>query len=78
MAQLHGLDQIGFVRKLMAHPAYDGFWQAQALDKILQQQGLTVPTMLVHSLWIKRTSTATSPCTRRSRRPIPTTRISTS
>ncbi len=51
MAQLHGLDQIGFVRKLMAHPAYDGFWQAQALDKILQQQGLTVPTMLVHSLW---------------------------
>jgi len=51
MAQLHGLDQIGFVRKLIAHPAYDGFWQAQALDKLLQHQGLTVPTMLVHSLW---------------------------
>jgi putative CocE/NonD family hydrolase len=51
MAQLHGLDQIGFVRKLLAHPAYDGFWQAQAVDTLLQRQGLTVPTMLVHSLW---------------------------
>ncbi len=51
MAQLHGLEQIGFVRKLIAHPAYDEFWQDQALDKLLAQHGLTVPTMLVHSLW---------------------------
>ncbi len=47
----HGLDQIGFWTKLTAHPAYDGFWQAQAMDRILAAQPLTVPTMLVHSLW---------------------------
>jgi putative CocE/NonD family hydrolase len=47
----HGLDQIGFWRKLIAHPAYDSFWQDQALDKILAGQPLKVPVMLVHSLW---------------------------
>jgi uncharacterized protein len=51
MAKLHGLDQVEFTDKVMNHPAYDGFWQDQALDKILGEQGLTVPTMLVHSLW---------------------------
>ena len=51
MAKLHGLEQVGFAAKLMSHPAYDEFWQDQALDKILAKQGLTVPTMLVHSLW---------------------------
>jgi uncharacterized protein len=51
MAKLHGLEQVGFAGKLMAHPAYDEFWQDQALDKILAKQGVTVPTLLVHSLW---------------------------
>jgi uncharacterized protein len=51
MARLHGLDQVGFAAKLMNHPAYDEFWQDQALDKILAKQHVTVPTMLVHSLW---------------------------
>ena len=51
MAHLHGLEQVGFAQKLMQHPAYDEFWQDQALDKILAQQGVTVPVMLVHSLW---------------------------
>jgi len=51
MAKLHGLDQVGFNDKVMSHPAYDSFWQDQALDKILGEQGLSVPTMLVHSLW---------------------------
>ena len=47
----HGLEQSGFWRKLIAHPAYDSFWQDQAMDKILAQQPLKVPVMLVHSLW---------------------------
>jgi hypothetical protein len=47
----HGMDQIGFWKKLTEHPAYDGFWQSQAMDKILAGEPLTVPTMLVHSLW---------------------------
>jgi putative CocE/NonD family hydrolase len=51
MARLHGLEQLGFAAKVMQHPAYDAFWQAQALDKILAKQGISVPTMLVHSLW---------------------------
>ncbi len=51
MAQKHGLEQVGFAAKIMQHPAYDEFWQDQALDKILAKQGVTVPVMLVHSLW---------------------------
>jgi hypothetical protein len=51
MARLHGLGEIGFNDKVMRHPAYDDFWSAQALDKILAAQGVTVPLMLVHSLW---------------------------
>jgi uncharacterized protein len=51
MARRHGLEQVGFTDKVMRHPAYDAFWQDQALDKILAKQGVTVPVMLVHSLW---------------------------
>ena len=51
VATAHGLDQIGFWQKLKAHPAYDAFWQEQAMDKVLAKAPLTVPTMLVHSLW---------------------------
>ncbi len=51
MARLHGLDQVGFATKVMQHPAYDAFWQDQAVDKILGTLGVTVPVMLVHSLW---------------------------
>jgi uncharacterized protein len=51
MARLHGLEQVGFAGKVMSHPAYDAFWQDQALDKILAARGVTVPTLLVHSLW---------------------------
>ena len=51
MGRQHGLEQTGFWRKIVDHPAYDAWWQQQAMDKILAQQPLTVPTMLVHSLW---------------------------
>ncbi len=51
MARRHGLEQVGFATKIMSHPAYDEFWQEQAMDKILAKQNVTVPTMLVHSLW---------------------------
>ena len=47
----HGLDQIGFWNKIIAHPAYDDFWQAQAMDKILAARPLTVPMMLVAGEW---------------------------
>jgi putative CocE/NonD family hydrolase len=51
LAEEHGLLQLGFWRKILEHPAYDAFWSGQALDRILAQQPLKVPVMLVHSLW---------------------------
>jgi hypothetical protein len=47
----HGMEQLGFFRKLLAHPAYDAFWSDQAVDKLLAARPLTVPVMIVHSLW---------------------------
>jgi len=52
LARLHGLEQVGFAAKVMSHPAYDAFWQDQALDKNPRQaKGVAVRSMLVHSLW---------------------------
>ncbi len=51
MARRRGLDRLGFWNKLVAHPSYDAFWRDQALDRVLAAKPLTVPTMLVHSLW---------------------------
>jgi putative CocE/NonD family hydrolase len=46
-----GLDQIPFVKQLHDHPAYDAFWQAQALEVILAKQPLTVPTLWIAGQW---------------------------
>ena len=51
LGRLHGLEQVGFWRKILEHPAYDAFWRDQAVDKLLAAQPLNVPVMLVHSLW---------------------------
>jgi putative CocE/NonD family hydrolase len=51
LARQRGVTQSGFWRKILAHPAYDAFWRDQAMDKILAKQSVSVPTMLVHSLW---------------------------
>jgi putative CocE/NonD family hydrolase len=51
LGRRRGLQQVGFWNKLLAHPSYDSWWQQQAMDKILAEQPLKVPTMLVHSLW---------------------------
>jgi len=51
LGQAYGMQQLGFWNKLLAHPAYDAFWRDQAVDKLLAAQPLTVPVMLVHSLW---------------------------
>ena len=50
-ARASGLDQLGIWRKVSEHPAYDAFWQGQALDKLLAAEPLTVPTMIVASIW---------------------------
>jgi putative CocE/NonD family hydrolase len=51
LARERGVEQSGFWRKILAHPGYDSFWQQQAMDQILARQPVTVPTLLVHSLW---------------------------
>ncbi len=51
LGRQRGLEQIGFWQKILAHPAYDAFWQEQAVDKLLAEQPLSVPVMLVHGLW---------------------------
>jgi hypothetical protein len=51
VARAHGLEQIGFWQKVLAHPDYDRFWQEQAVDRVLAQEPLTVPMLLVHGLW---------------------------
>ena len=50
-ARLHGLDQLPWAVKMMEHPAYDAFWQGQALDKLIAQHPPQVPTMWLQGLW---------------------------
>jgi uncharacterized protein len=51
LGRQHGMEQMGFWRKILEHPSYDAFWQQQAMDQILAAQSLKVPTMLVAGLW---------------------------
>jgi putative CocE/NonD family hydrolase len=51
LGRQHGMEQLGFWKKLLEHPSYDSWWQQQAMDKILAAQPLKVPTMIVDSLW---------------------------
>src|SRR5262245_28543324 len=51
LGRRRGLEQVGFWRKILDHPSYDAFWRDQAVDKLLAARPLTVPVMLVHSLW---------------------------
>ncbi|MFD1612085.1 CocE/NonD family hydrolase [Sphingomonas tabacisoli] len=50
-ARAYGLDAFAVTRKFMEHPAYDSYWQNQAVDKLLAARKLTVPTMLVVGQW---------------------------
>ncbi len=51
-AKAQGLDQLPAWHKISEHPAYDAFWQQQALDKLLARlPGITVPTMWEQGLW---------------------------
>ncbi|MGA9593797.1 MAG: CocE/NonD family hydrolase [Candidatus Acidiferrales bacterium] len=50
-ARSAGLDQLQFWRVMEEHPAYDAFWQGQALDKIMASTPLKVPVMWLQGLW---------------------------
>lgn len=38
-------------RRVAAHPAYDAFWQGQALNALVAQRPSKIPTLWVHGLW---------------------------
>jgi len=47
----NGLDKLPFIERLLAHPAYDDYWQAHAVDKLLAATPSTVPTLWTQGLW---------------------------
>ena len=47
----NGLDQLGWWKKMMAHPAYDAFWQEYAADRQVAAHPSRVPTLWVNGLW---------------------------
>jgi putative CocE/NonD family hydrolase len=50
-ARIYGLEQLPFLQKIAGHPAYDAFWQEQAVDRILAREPLKVPVMIVAAQW---------------------------
>lgn len=46
-----GLDQFPWWQRMLAHPAYDAFWQDQALDHLIGQRPAKVPVMWEQGLW---------------------------
>lgn len=50
-ARYGGLEQLPFWRKMDEHPAYDEFWQDQALDRIMAGVPLKVPVLWEQGLW---------------------------
>jgi uncharacterized protein len=47
----HGLEKLPWIPRMMAHPAYDAFWQALALDKQMTAHPSNVPTLWEQGLW---------------------------
>ena len=50
-ARKYGVADLPFSQKVMQHPAYDGFWSEQALDRTLAAHPPKVPIMLVVGAW---------------------------
>ena len=50
-AKIQGAQNLPFWRVMKEHPAYDGFWQSQALDKLITKRKLTVPTLWEQGLF---------------------------
>ncbi|MFH1567656.1 MAG: CocE/NonD family hydrolase [Gemmatimonadota bacterium] len=51
LGRRYGADKLPAWRRLLEHPAYDAYWQDQALDRQLARVKCRVPTLMVHSLF---------------------------
>jgi putative CocE/NonD family hydrolase len=49
--RLHGLDKLPWIKRLLDHPSYDGYWQDQAFDEILAAKPSRVPALWEQGLW---------------------------
>jgi putative CocE/NonD family hydrolase len=47
----HGLGELPWLKRMIAHPAYDAFWQGQALDRLVAEHPSNVPTLWEQGLW---------------------------
>ena len=50
-AKKSGYDQLPYWKRMSQHPAYDDFWQGQALDTMLAANPSNVPTLWEQGLW---------------------------
>jgi uncharacterized protein len=50
-AEKSGYDQLPYWQRMVNHPAYDGFWSGQALDKLIAANPSNVPTIWEQGLW---------------------------
>ena len=50
-AEQSGYAKLPYWQRMVAHPAYDGFWQGQALDKLIAANPSNVPTMWEQGLF---------------------------
>jgi len=50
-ANKNGFEQLPFWNRLSAHPAYDAFWQGQALDTMVAAHPASIPTVWLQGLW---------------------------
>jgi hypothetical protein len=50
-ARMFGIDRLPWNEKMIEHPAYDAFWQGQALDKLVAEHPSSVPAMWIQGLW---------------------------
>ena len=47
----HGIDKLPYVARMLEHPAYDGFWQGQDLNRLVAAHPSSVPTLWEQGLW---------------------------
>lgn len=50
-AKRSGFDNLPYWKQMSTHPAYDAFWQGQALDKLVAANPSNVPTIWLQGLW---------------------------
>ena len=51
LGRRYGVDRLPAWKRIIDHPAYDAYWQDQALDRRQAQQPCAVPVLTVHSLF---------------------------